>query len=77
MGSIYKCSKCGVVTADAGHLCSAEPLEGKYDYCGQDVQNSSTEMCDSMRNSLRFECATCGRPAETPDMVCRPTKVHG
>lgn len=76
MATVYKCGSCGVVSREKGHLCESEPLEGKYDYCGQDFE-PVVSMCETMREGLRFECETCGRPAERPDLVCRPTKVHG
>ncbi|NIQ94777.1 MAG: hypothetical protein GWN87_11625 [Desulfuromonadales bacterium] len=77
MASVYKCETCGVVANEAGHLCDSKQIAGKFDYCGQDFETQNTTMCKSMRKRLRFECSTCGRPSEKPDMVCRPIKVHG
>lgn len=77
MTNIYKCKTCGVASSDGEHLCNAEEIQGKYDYCGQDFESEKADMCEPMRDSLRFECDTCGRPAESPDLLCRPTKVHG
>lgn len=77
MAGIYKCETCGVVSVEPGHLCSAEPVAGKLDYCGRDFDTQDITMCETMRKRLRFECSTCGRPSERPEMVCRPIKVHG
>jgi hypothetical protein len=70
MSKVYECSICGVVSHDSEQLCKPRGEESRHAYCGTAPERGT--MCDSMRDSLPFVCAKCGRPAEQADLVCKP-----
>jgi len=75
MFSNYKCGKCGVVTDNKNHLCKPEPVENKSEFCGSGPDRDS-QICESMAQHLSFQCSTCGRPAEKPELVCKPVSIR-
>jgi hypothetical protein len=84
MANIYKCTNCGAVTTEKGHLCAPEQVAGKGEYCGASGKaagqacassaKSAGQACGSHQN-LAYECEKCGRPAEQADLLCKPTKI--
>jgi hypothetical protein len=68
MKDAYQCTKCGAITKDSSHLCSAQPVSQKSQYCG----TKSADVCDTKKFS--YECGSCGRVAEQPDLLCKPSK---
>ena len=75
MASTYECATCGIVTKEKGHLCNPIKVEGMQDYCGQSSSLRTAMMCAEETQRLKYECSSCGRTAETVDLVCSPRKV--
>lgn len=75
MFSNYKCGNCGVVTDNKNHLCKPEPVENKSEFCGSGPDRDS-QICESMAQHLSFQCSTCGRPADKPELVCKPVSIR-
>jgi hypothetical protein len=74
MKTTFKCDRCGIISEAADHLCQPHELAGKQDYCGQPVKEAGP-ICGPMSKSLEYECGSCGRPAEEPQMLCHPAKL--
>jgi len=66
----YKCRNCGAVTTTPGHLCAPEPVASKSEYCGQ-----SAQPCEPKQQTIQYTCGQCGRAAEQPDLLCKPTRI--
>jgi len=73
--STYKCGTCGVVSDEGGHLCAPEEVAGRSEFCGSGPEKIS-QICTEMDQSLEFQCFTCGRPTDKPDLVCNPTRIR-
>ncbi len=73
MKEIFECGTCGVVSEASEELCSSREV-GKEDYCGSAGETS--EMCGIMVKSLKYECNSCGRPAEDADLLCQPVRAR-
>ncbi|BCR06193.1 hypothetical protein DESUT3_32620 [Desulfuromonas versatilis] len=71
----YKCSSCGVISDERDHLCKPEKNASRADYCGSGPEKIS-QMCDQMDQNLKYQCFTCGRPTDKPDLVCNPTPIR-
>lgn len=74
MTKLYECGKCGVVSKEQNHLCSPVSFDTMDSYCGASSDTSS--MCDSIREKAEFTCTTCGRTAESPDLICSSIRLH-
>lgn len=74
MTKLYECEKCGVVTDERSHLCSPRSVASLDSYCGS--AGDASQMCDSIRESAKYTCITCGRSAESAGMVCNTIKLH-
>lgn len=74
MKKLYECSKCGVVTDERDHLCSAKTVDSMDAYCGS--TGNAAQMCDSIRDKASCTCITCGRSAEKAEMVCNTLRLH-
>jgi len=70
MTEIYECQVCGVVSKIRSDLCRPEQQEDLHDYCGTTTERAN--ICAEVRGTLPIVCANCGRPAEQPDLVCKP-----
>ncbi|MDK2848858.1 MAG: hypothetical protein PWP34_2211, partial [Desulfuromonadales bacterium] len=33
-------------------------------------------ICESMAQHLSYECSACGRPADKPELVCKPVSIR-
>ncbi len=75
MTKTYECGICGVISKEKSHVCNPRTLESRHDYCGQSGEKAE-QMCEPMSSRLEYECTSCGRPAETPEMVCSPGKIR-
>ncbi|HAD04190.1 MAG: hypothetical protein A2091_09525 [Desulfuromonadales bacterium GWD2_61_12] len=73
MTNLYECGRCGVVSEASNHLCQPLEVAGREGYCGI---LAPRDICDSMQESLTFECASCGRPAENKELLCDPHKIR-
>ena len=76
MAEIYTCASCGTTTTEKGHLCNPTLVEDACDLCSEPVQDAR-HICKPMRSQLEYVCGGCGRPATSPDLVCRPEKMGG
>ena len=76
MKKIFECSTCGIVTENKRHLCKPVELEGQSDYCGQPLGRKTAFMCAEETTRLDYQCRSCGRTAESPELVCAPHKVN-
>jgi hypothetical protein len=75
MISAYKCGKCGVISDQKDHICQPQEVESRAEFCGSGPEHIS-QMCEPMAENLRFQCFTCGRPSEHPNLVCSPTPIR-
>ncbi len=74
MKEIFECGTCGVVSDASKELCTPRQVRGKEDYCGS--TGETAEMCGIMLKTLKYECNSCGRPAEEAELLCQPIKAH-
>ncbi len=70
MTQLYECSRCGVVSHAGEQLCGPEERRDIHAYCGAAPERDA--MCADMRQHLAYVCGSCGRPAEQPELVCKP-----
>lgn len=75
MNSAYKCGKCGVVSVEENHVCQPEEVVSRGEFCGSGPEHVS-QMCDSMSDRLNFQCNSCGRPTDHPNLVCSPIRIR-
>lgn len=73
MTGTYECTNCGVVTSHREDVCNPREMSSRNEYCGEAPAGIET-MCEPMRESLEYECSSCGRPATDPDLICTPAK---
>ncbi|WP_305043260.1 hypothetical protein [Geoalkalibacter sp.] len=70
MTEIHECGQCGVVSEIREQLCHPEERHDKHEYCGSAPERDN--LCEPMREHLGYVCGSCGRPAEQPELVCKP-----
>jgi DNA-directed RNA polymerase subunit RPC12/RpoP len=75
MSAAYKCGTCGVISDENSHLCRPEELAGRAEFCGSGPENIG-QICEQMDQKLEYQCFTCGRPTDKPDLVCNPTPIR-
>ena len=74
MAATYKCGTCGVISDESEHLCQAEATS-RAEFCGTGPEGIG-KICAEMDRNLAYQCFTCGRPTDKPDMVCNPTPIR-
>lgn len=73
MENTFECATCGIVTQKKENLCN--PVEVKSgDVCGSSSLQTAM-MCAEETRRLDYFCTSCGRPAESADLICSPRKV--
>lgn len=73
MTGLYECTSCGVVAGSRQGLCHPREVNSRNEYCGETPPGKEM-MCESMRESLEYECGGCGRPTADPNLVCMAEK---
>ena len=74
MTKVYECKKCGVVSKEFNPLCSPASVDNMHAYCG--ASSDASQMCDSIQEKAEFTCTTCGRTAESPELICSSIRLH-
>ncbi len=71
----YKCTTCGAMSAERGHLCAPKEAKSVYacDYCG--AQGDARHMCKPKLTKLQYQCESCGRVAVDNYDLCKPKKI--
>lgn len=72
MAKEYTCTTCGVVSTTKKHLCQPQEQTEK-EHCGS-TPTQSTNMCDTVNETAKFACSSCGRTTVDPELVCKPEK---
>jgi DNA-directed RNA polymerase subunit RPC12/RpoP len=75
MFSRYTCARCGVVSDDKNHICRPEVIDDRSEICASEPKRDG-RICESMAQHLSYECSACGRPADKPDLVCKPVSIR-
>lgn len=73
MKATYECGVCGVISEERDNLCHPQTLTGRHDSCSPSMESKS-EICSTMEKSVEYSCASCGRPADDPRLVCDPQR---
>ena len=76
MAEMYTCKNCGTTTTEKGHLCNPQPVTDTCDLCSEPMQDAR-HLCKPTLQRMAYKCGGCGRPAESPDLVCKPEKIPG
>lgn len=76
MFSAYKCKTCGSVSKDSRHLCQAEDVHSRAEYCATDMLHDSLPDCQTAQVQVLYQCEGCGRSSDEPKLLCRPVKVE-
>jgi len=76
MFSAYKCKTCGAVSKEHQHLCQAEEISSRTEYCATEMLHDSHPGCETMSGQAQFQCEGCGRTSDEPRLLCRPLRVE-
>ncbi len=75
MFSAYKCKTCGSVSREHQHLCQAEEVRSRAEYCATEMLHDSHPDCVTMDERPQYQCEGCGRSTDEPNLLCRPVKA--
>jgi hypothetical protein len=70
-----KCGNCGIIASDENHVCKPGPMMDKVEFCGS-APDPDSGMCETMARHLSYKCSACGRPAVSPDLICKPVSIR-
>jgi hypothetical protein len=67
---LYTCGNCGTSAEDRNSLSRPTTEEHESKFCGAPAD----QVCDDKRETMRFQCDSCGRVSANAEHLCSPSE---